>query len=124
MHKNFDAKLVAQCGINCGACVAFFGYTMNGKKRKHACIGCRSRASLCAFIKKSCKALAKKDIESLYLEPGIATEQARIDYAAERIRLFFVGITRAKKELIITWNTGDTHHRDNKKSNPSLPFQA
>ncbi len=70
------------------------------------------------------KALAQDDIESLFLESGIATEESRIEYAAERIRLFFVGITRAKKELIVTWNTGDTHRNDNKKSNPSLPFQA
>jgi DNA helicase-2/ATP-dependent DNA helicase PcrA len=34
------------------------------------------------------------------------THEARLDYAAERVRLLYVGITRAKKELIITWNTG------------------
>ena len=62
MSEKFDAKLIAQCGINCGACIAFFGYTMGGKERKHgACIGCRNRASLCAFIKKGCKALANKE---------------------------------------------------------------
>jgi DNA helicase-2/ATP-dependent DNA helicase PcrA len=38
--------------------------------------------------------------------PGVATEEARIDYTAERLRLLYVGITRAKKELIITWNSG------------------
>ncbi len=41
-----------------------------------------------------------------YLPPGQATDQARIDYAAERLRLFYVGITRARRELIVTWNTG------------------
>jgi hypothetical protein len=56
--KKFDAKQIAQCGINCGACIGFFGYTMSGSRRKHACVGCRTRASLCAFIKKNCKALA------------------------------------------------------------------
>ena len=61
MSEQFDAKLIAQCGINCGTCIAFFGYTMGRKERKHACIGCRSRASLCTFIKKSCKALANKE---------------------------------------------------------------
>ncbi len=35
-----------------------------------------------------------------------ATDRARRDYAAERLRLLYVGITRAKEELIITWNTG------------------
>ena len=37
---------------------------------------------------------------------GAATQQARLDYAAERLRLLYVGITRAKRELIVTWNTG------------------
>jgi DNA helicase-2/ATP-dependent DNA helicase PcrA len=37
---------------------------------------------------------------------GEATARARVDYAAERLRLLYVGITRAKKELIMTWNTG------------------
>ncbi len=39
-------------------------------------------------------------------EEGRATLEARLDYAAERMRLLYVGLTRAKKELIITWNTG------------------
>lgn len=37
---------------------------------------------------------------------GEATEQARIEYCAERLRLLYVGITRARRELIVTWNTG------------------
>ncbi|NMB87465.1 MAG: ATP-dependent helicase [Chloroflexi bacterium] len=37
---------------------------------------------------------------------GLATRQSRLEYAAERLRLLFVAITRAKSELIITWNTG------------------
>jgi DNA helicase II / ATP-dependent DNA helicase PcrA len=37
---------------------------------------------------------------------GAATLQARNEYAAERLRLLYVGITRARKELIVTWNTG------------------
>ncbi|MBL7183279.1 MAG: ATP-dependent helicase [Anaerolineae bacterium] len=43
---------------------------------------------------------------SYYYEEGQATQKARLEYAAERLRLLYVGITRAKKELIITWNTG------------------
>ncbi|MDO9546424.1 MAG: 3'-5' exonuclease, partial [Pelolinea sp.] len=35
-----------------------------------------------------------------------ATQKARLDYCAERLRLLFVGITRAREELIFTWNTG------------------
>lgn len=50
------------------------------------------------------KALRQED-PSAYVE-GTATLQARVDYAAERLRLLYVGITRAKKELILTWNSG------------------
>ena len=41
---------------------------------------------------------------------GEATRAARTQYAAERIRLYFVGITRAKQALSMTWNTG--RHKD------------
>lgn len=53
-----------------------------------------------------------------YVE-GEATEQARLDYVRERLRLLYVGITRAKRELIITWNSG-------RKGDvtPALPFVA
>ena len=37
---------------------------------------------------------------------GAASLAARIDYAAERLRLLYVGITRARRALTITWNTG------------------
>ncbi len=37
---------------------------------------------------------------------GISTARARLDYAAERLRLLYVGITRARRELVVTWNTG------------------
>jgi DNA helicase II / ATP-dependent DNA helicase PcrA len=42
---------------------------------------------------------------SAYQE-GQATQAARVDYAAERLRLLYVGITRARRELILAWNTG------------------
>ena len=41
-----------------------------------------------------------------FYEEGAATLASRVDYVKERLRLFYVGITRAKKELIVTWNTG------------------
>ena len=63
MSKVFCAKLIAPCGINCGTCIAFFGYTMSGKKRKHSCGGCWSRERHCAFIKKKCKKLANKQLD-------------------------------------------------------------
>ena len=51
-------------------------------------------------------ALVDKKTDLLYAGLGEATQQARIDYSAERLRLLYVGITRAKRELIMTWNTG------------------
>ena len=53
-----------------------------------------------------------------WYEEGQATQKARLDYTRERLRLFFVGITRARSELVVTWNTG----RDGKRI-PSRPFQ-
>ena len=39
-------------------------------------------------------------------EEGTATMQSRLGYVKERLRLLYVGITRAKKDLIVTWNSG------------------
>ncbi|MBN1660577.1 MAG: ATP-dependent helicase [Anaerolineae bacterium] len=58
--------------------------------------------------------------ESARLEEGTATRQARLDYVAERLRLLYVGITRARKELIITWNTGGRRV----KMQPAVAFLA
>lgn len=53
------------------------------------------------------------DLESMRVEHagGIMLrafdkQNSRDDVARERLRLFYVGITRAKKSLTITWNTG------------------
>ena len=57
-----------------------------------------------------------------YLE-GLATEEARLDLVRERLRLFFVGVTRAKQELVVTWNRGQQY--PNKPDNqPAIPFVA
>jgi DNA helicase-2/ATP-dependent DNA helicase PcrA len=57
-----------------------------------------------------------------YVE-GVATEQARLDLVRERLRLFFVGLTRAKQELVVTWNRGQQYA--NKPDNqPAIPFVA
>ena len=57
--------------------------------------------------------------EYTWFEPGQASQQARLDYVRERLRLLYVGITRAKKELILTWNTGRTGEQTQ-----ALPFSA
>lgn len=54
-----------------------------------------------------------------WYEAGQATRAARADYVRERLRLLFVGITRAKRELVVTWNSG--RHGD---LHPALAFQA
>ncbi len=41
-----------------------------------------------------------------WYEEGTATMQSRLGYVKERLRLLYVGITRAKKDLIVTWNSG------------------
>jgi DNA helicase-2/ATP-dependent DNA helicase PcrA len=50
---------------------------------------------------------------------GFASKSARLEYIRERLRLLYVSITRAKKELIITWNTGR-----NGTSEPALAFKV
>jgi DNA helicase-2/ATP-dependent DNA helicase PcrA len=54
-----------------------------------------------------------------WYEEGRASEKSRVDYVSERLRLFYVGITRAKQELVITWNSGR-----NNSQQASLPFVA
>ncbi len=51
-------------------------------------------------------------------DEGGATITARHDYVAERLRLLYVGITRAKRELVVTSNTG----RSSKRAVPAVPF--
>ena len=54
-----------------------------------------------------------------FYSEGAATLSARLDYVRERLRLLYVGITRAKKELVITWNTGRRGELP-----PAMPFVA
>jgi DNA helicase II / ATP-dependent DNA helicase PcrA len=54
--------------------------------------------------------------------PGEATVAARLDLAAERLRLFYVGITRARRELILTYNTGRNFEKQ--PLQPALALQA
>jgi DNA helicase-2/ATP-dependent DNA helicase PcrA len=61
------------------------------------------------------------DIRDWWLaKEGTATRQARLDYVAERLRLLYVGVTRARRSLIVTWNTG----RRSDKLQPAVPFIA
>ena len=66
----------------------------------------RDNLNLEAELLEKLRALLDNRITDLFLEEGIATQKARLDYSAERLRLLFVGITRARRALVITWNTG------------------
>lgn len=55
--------------------------------------------------------------EYAWYEEGHAGLAGRLDYVRERLRLLYVGITRARRELVITWNTGQRGD-----SRPALPF--
>ncbi len=54
--------------------------------------------------------------------PGKATKKARQGVAAERLRLLYVGITRARRELILTYNTGSRY--ETHPNAPALAFKA
>jgi DNA helicase-2/ATP-dependent DNA helicase PcrA len=79
----------------------------------------RDHLNLEAETIETLKKLVMTDPETFAYQPGEATDRARIEYASERLRLLFVGITRAREALILTYNTG----RDG-KNNPALPFIA
>jgi DNA helicase-2/ATP-dependent DNA helicase PcrA len=69
----------------------------------------RDKLNLEAETLAQLKTLVPTDVPVSY-EEGTPTIEARLDYAAERLRLLYVGITRAKKELIITWNSGHPNY--------------
>lgn len=79
----------------------------------------RDRLNLQAETISRLKALLGIDPDKLYWPEGTATQEDRIKYAEERIRLLYVGITRAREELVVTWNTGQRG-----ESRPALPFTA
>ena len=78
----------------------------------------RDRLNLEAETLAQLKAVFSDNEYDWYSE-GQATHEARLEYVRERLRLLYVGITRARQELVITWNTGRRE-----KSTQSLPFTA
>ncbi len=66
----------------------------------------RDQINLPAEAVESLQHYKEGDPLSFLNHPGDATLEARRKYCAERLRLLYVGITRARKELAITWNTG------------------
>ncbi len=64
-----DNNLVAPCGIYCGACRQYLLWKkdlLEERGYKIGCKGCRIRNKNCAFIRRDCSALRKKEIEFCY----------------------------------------------------------
>lgn len=66
----------------------------------------RDQMNLPAEAIDSLQRFADGDPLAFLAQPGGATLEARRKYCSERLRLLFVGITRARRELVVTWNTG------------------
>lgn len=66
----------------------------------------RDQLNLEAELTAHLKNLVLSNLEISTRTEGEASLKARLDYCAERLRLFYVGLTRAREQLIITWNTG------------------
>jgi len=47
-----------------------------------------------------------------WYQPGKASMEARHEFIRERLRLLFVGVTRARNWLTVTWNTGRVSNRN------------
>jgi hypothetical protein len=77
LELGFAPGLIAPCGMNCGICISYFGYTMGGKRRKMACRGCQVRKSRCAFLQKHCSRLARKEVGYCYECPDFPCERLR-----------------------------------------------
>jgi len=65
----------------------------------------RDKLNLEAEALAQLKIIEKQGDYDWYKETRMS-ESARLDYISERLRLLYVGITRAKRDLFITWNSG------------------
>ena len=67
--EKFSPDLVAPCGINCGICKAYLAYSRGVPTKKGKishCMGCLPRNKNCAFIKRNCEKIRKKQIRFCY----------------------------------------------------------
>lgn len=99
-----------------------FGFPAGGSSDKYRSerFYVRDSINLLAEAEEQLKQLHGGTLDEYAL--GRATENARLDLAAERLRLLYVGITRARRELIITYNTGRNPEKD--LNRPALAFDA
>jgi len=64
-----DNNLAAPCGIYCGACRQYLLWKkdlLEERGYKIGCKGCRIRNKNCAFIRRYCPALKKKELDYCY----------------------------------------------------------
>ena len=69
MNKAFAPDLIAPCGMNCGICKAYLAYSRGVPYKKGEvshCTSCVVRGKNCAFIKRHCEKLRKKQIHFCY----------------------------------------------------------
>lgn len=69
MVNTFTPGLIAPCGMNCGLCKAYLAYSRGVPAKKGEvshCTGCLARNKNCAFIKRDCEAIRKKQIRFCY----------------------------------------------------------
>ena len=81
----------------------------------------RDRLNLEAETLAQLEAILNANPNDWYQE-GEPTREARLEYTAERLRLFYVGITRARQELVVTWNTG--RRGDQQQAFPFVALQT
>ncbi len=79
----FSADLVAPCGMNCGICKSYLAYSRNVPYKKgeiYHCKGCIERNKNCAFIKRDCEKIRKKQIRFCHECPEMPCKNlAKID---------------------------------------------
>jgi hypothetical protein len=69
MTKALTPELIAPCGMDCGICKAHLAYSRGVPYKKGEvshCTGCLVRNKNCAFIKRDCKKVRKKQIRFCY----------------------------------------------------------
>lgn len=60
------AELIAPCGMNCALCASYQAFSSDSPKKTGLvplCRGCRPRDKQCAFIKKRCARIGRKEID-------------------------------------------------------------
>ena len=58
-------ELIGPCGMNCALCASYLAYSSDVPKKPGTvshCAGCRPRDKQCAFIKKRCAKIGRKEI--------------------------------------------------------------